>query len=292
MTSPSGRRGDSRQAVTTDAADAMLGIALAALWADGRETPSEVGALHQEIARLEVFAGLPAAHVTSSAADLREAYAQDGVDAYLEARASVLDETQALQALTLALDVVLADREVTDEELSFIDDLRSHLGIDDAQATQVIDVLETKHGLALEVTTGPGTDEGTDRFIVPSEANLAFAVGAARAAALEDHHHDRAILAPLRARGRISEKTFDALVDRVQQRLGAGDVDAYLAACADRLDEDEREHAFAWAADIALGDKRLSQPEHSYLTEIRELLGVEPSRASRIVDVLWAKHLR
>lgn len=270
----------------------MLGIALAALWADGRERPAEVGALSQELDRLEAFDGLSPDHVTALAADLREGYAADGVDAYLGDRVAVLDEAQARQALTLAIDVVLADREVTEEELAFIDDLRARLGVPEEDVDRIVEVLETKHGLELAATTGPPTDEDEERFIVTSEASVAFAVGAARAATPGTTGADTLDLAPLRARRDISERTLSALVDRVNQRLDDGDVDAYLAACARRLEGDDRERAFAWASDVALADRRLSIPEHGYLTEIRSLLGIEPSRASRIVDVLWVKHLR
>lgn len=270
----------------------MLGIALAALWADGREDPSEVGVLSQEIDWLDAFDHLTANRLMRLAADLRGTYAEDGVDAYLGQRAGLLDAAERVQALTLAVDVILADREVTDEELAFLATLRGHLDVPEEQVERIVEVLETKHGLALAVTEAPRVDEDDDRFIVPSEASVAFAVGAGRAASQEDPSPGRGTLAPLRARGHVSEKTFDALVRRAEHRLDEDDAGAYLAACADRLDEREREHAFAWAADIALADRRLTDPEHSYLTEIRGLLGVEPSRASRIVDVLWAKHLR
>ncbi len=270
----------------------MLGIALAALWADGREHPSEVGVLSQEIDRLDAFDHLTANHLIGRAADLRGTYAEDGVDTYLRERADRFDATERVQALTLATDVILADREVTDEELGFLATLRGHLDVPEEQAKRIVEVLETKHGLALAVNQAPRVDEDDDRFIVPSEASVAFAVGAARAARLDDRSRGRETLAPLRARGHVSEKTFDALVRRAEHRLDEDDAGAYLEACADRLDEQEREHAFAWAADIALADRRLTEPEHGYLTEIRGLLGVEPSRASRIVDVLWAKHLR
>lgn len=272
--------------------DAVLGVALAALWADGRERPAEVQALRREIERLDVFDGIEPGHLTALAADLRETYAAQGVAAYLDRQAALLDPARATQALTVAIDVVLADREVTGEELAFLHDLRDHLGIPPAEVDRIVDVLETKHGLPLAATSKRDPEAAVEEPIGLSEASIAFAVAAARAASPGEAGPDRRRLAPIRARSGIPETTFSTLIERVQHRLTAEGADTYLAACADRLEGPDRERAFAWAADVVLADRQVSGPEHGYLTEIRSLLGVEPSRASRIVDVLWAKHLR
>lgn len=292
MSSRPGQPDVPEQAEDDGPARSLLGIALAALWADGREREAEVGALREEVDRLEAFAAIDAAELTGLAVDLREAYAADGLEAFLTSCAEDLEAPVAIAGLTLATDVVMADREVTQEELDVLARIREHLAISQEHADRIAEVLETKHRLALEPTEPEPTAAAPGGTIAHAEASLAIAIGAVRAATPDGGEPDPRTLAPLRARGGMSEQGFEAMRKRVEHRLAEQDPESYIAACAERLEDDAREYAFAWAADIALADRRLTAPEHAYLTEIREPLGIEPSRASRIVDVLWAKHLR
>lgn len=273
--------------------EALAAVAMSVVWADGQVVDDELETLRRGL----VHAG-PAPAEEGELADLllrmRELYAEEGRDALLETAAESLEDGSSMKAFALAVDVALADSGVTLEESETLDRVREALEVPQMRAQLLVDGLAAKH--ARPIQAGQLPEQDADRREPPeieeSEALVAFLVRAAKERSEGPPTVSPSDLPPLRGLEDASSRQRERLVRRAERGLSTVGEQAYLEACATALDPEARRQAFVLAADALFADRRLTEPEHALLAELRELLGVPPDEAAQISDAVWTKHLR
>jgi tellurite resistance protein len=82
--------------------------------------------------------------------------------------------------------------------------------------------------------------------------------------------------------------TIHVMLETYEQRLALQGRDARLQEIAETLAQDpaEAEAAFALAAAVALADDEVSDEENDFINQLAEWFGIEPARATELLDQL------
>jgi tellurite resistance protein len=82
--------------------------------------------------------------------------------------------------------------------------------------------------------------------------------------------------------------TINVMLENYAQRLTAQGRDARLQEIAAQIAEEpsEAEGAFALSAAVALADDEITQEENEFINQLAEWFGIQPARASEILDQL------
>lgn len=269
--------------------DAFVGLLLAAVWIDGRERLEELGVVRGALENVALLQRVGERGLPALVAASLERFKEHGSQALLDACAERLDEDHRLQAFTLAVDILLADRNVHRDEYSHFKRMREALGVSEERCWTIVAVLETKHATRLAPPIEPSVSPGQR----PSkrEALAAFPLAALRATGRTSERGPRmnGAVPPLPKLGPDERTHLVALVERRVNQEGRA---PYLRHCALALEDGERLQAFTWAADVLMDDLQLDEAEEAFLHDARDALRIEASEAARILDVMWAKHLR
>jgi uncharacterized tellurite resistance protein B-like protein len=139
----------SGQVQTEDPRRFLIEAMLGAMEADGDVTEEEMATFEDNISKHELFEGLSGEEIgrfTDLAADaIREA---GGGKGRLAAIAKGLpSRSQRLTAYAMASEICVADRQLAETEIAFLDDMQRQLGLDDGEAKEVFEAARKRSGL-------------------------------------------------------------------------------------------------------------------------------------------------
>ncbi len=78
-------------------------------------------------------------------------------------------------------------------------------------------------------------------------------------------------------------------MQKIAGLLSKSDPLSIIQVVIDILNSDMRETAFAWAVEIALADGWLSEDEKTFLENVCSTLGIDPTTAKKIIEVIKIK---
>jgi tellurite resistance protein len=120
--------------------DAVAGLALLAMYADGVLAPEEDDALREHLLTFPLFEQMDDAELGRFLATLESLSRERGGDELFEACCDALDERLRPTAFLVAADVVASDGKVEPSESAFLARLEKRLAIPRAQAEAILDV--------------------------------------------------------------------------------------------------------------------------------------------------------
>ncbi len=264
--------------------EALYALATVALHADEEAHPAERRVLDEALTQVPPISSLDEARA-KTLRDAVETAAAPSVE-LVEACCQALSDEDARQAFGLALDIVLADRDVDEVERAVLDAVRANLALSAAAAEELVDLLETKHSAPLADLDLPKPDEVVTLDVSTSEALLAFPVAAADA----DRGSGPLVLPPVRELVDLPTRDQEALLERLATGMERFGVDAFLAGCAQVLDADQRRQAFILAAQTVHLDREITARERGFLEDIRERLELSKPLARRILEAIGEMH--
>jgi uncharacterized tellurite resistance protein B-like protein len=245
--------------------EAMLG----AMEADGDVTEQEMEALQGSLEEHELFSGLTRDELNrfvDLAADaIREA---GGGRARLDELAKGLPgRGQRLTAYALACEVCVADRELAEPEIDYLDELQRALGLDEAEAKEVFEAARRKSGLlTLEEKTAKM------RAMMPR-----FVDCMALMAAADGEVHDeerlgiRAVLRNIPDMAVLTAEELESAIDAALGRVSGKDAAQELAGVADVIATPaDRYWTTVYMMIVALADGKSDWREVSFLESARK----------------------
>ncbi|WP_439626287.1 tellurite resistance TerB family protein [Gemmata sp.] len=125
--------------------EGFAGVLLAAAAADGHISEEEARGLWGAIERMKLFSSFTPDKFNKLMDTLLKVLKKGGPDALVEKCAPALPERLRGPAFANAVDIVLADGAVEDDEKELIEKLQSALEIDDDEAKMIIQVMIIKN---------------------------------------------------------------------------------------------------------------------------------------------------
>jgi len=125
--------------------EAITGVLLAVVAADGEISPEEVNGLIGAVARMKLFRGLSQEQFTSQIRKLQKDLQKQGADAVLVKVAAALPAELKEMAFALAADLVFADGTVEAEEKALLEKIQKAMGVTDSLALKVVEVMQIKN---------------------------------------------------------------------------------------------------------------------------------------------------
>lgn len=133
------------QNIWSENAEAFAGLALASIAADRQILASELTYLQIVFSRMRLFEGWSAEQHTELFDRLHGILEQEGLNALLEKSIQSLAPKFYQTAFAIAVDLVLADGVVNEDEKDFLYDLQQRLQIHETLAMQIIEVIVIKN---------------------------------------------------------------------------------------------------------------------------------------------------
>lgn len=127
--------------------EAVAGVLMSAMMSDGEVSPGEASWTNYELPAMRVFRSLGPDEFRALTRGVFEEAQRVGAEALLAAAAPAVPAELRACTFANAVDLVLADDEVSALERGFIDKVRAALDVDADQARTIIEVLVVKHGL-------------------------------------------------------------------------------------------------------------------------------------------------
>lgn len=118
-----------------------MGVAYCAAFADGTLGAEEDERLEEHLAECRALKGVDEDALAAARRRVSEIASRDGDAALLAQASASLAPPLRETAFCLAADIVLADGEVQAEERAFLDRLRRALGVHDALASRIVEVV-------------------------------------------------------------------------------------------------------------------------------------------------------
>ena len=134
----------SGEAIAPSVPDAMVTIMVASVWADGERTVEESARLTDLLSTSRLLRQSARESNQERVARATELLSRFGRQAALDACANAVPPDLRATAFANAVDVVFADGRVEEREKAYIDQLQAVLGIDDALAMKIVEVLAIK----------------------------------------------------------------------------------------------------------------------------------------------------
>jgi len=244
--------------------EAMLG----AMGADGEITDEEMATFEGNLANHEVFAGLSGdelSRLTDLAADaIRDA---GGGKARIPDIAKGLpSRNQRLATYALACEICVADRDLAESEIVFLDQLQAALALEDGEAKEIFEAARKHSGLKT-------VEEKSERV---REMMPAFVqCMAMMAAADEEIHHEerlgmRAVLRNIPDMAVLTAAELDEAIDVALDKVQHKDAGASLSAIATAIKEpSDRYWTAVYVMIIALADGKRDWREILFLEKLR-----------------------
>jgi uncharacterized tellurite resistance protein B-like protein len=249
--------------------EAMLG----AMEADGEVTEEEMATLEGNLGNHPLFQGLSGnelGRITDQAADaIREA---GGGKKRLAAIAKGLpSRAQRLAAYSMACEICVADRELAESEIEFLDGLQAALALDESEAKEVFEAARKHSGLLT-------LDEKSERVRQMMPAFLKCM--AMMAAADSEVHHEerqgmRSVLRAIPDMSVLTAAEIDEAIDVALERVQGKDEAAELAAIAESIQQpSDRYWTAVYVMIIALADGKTDWREIAFLEALKSSFGL------------------
>lgn len=126
-------------------AEAFVGVAMCATYADGVLDAQEWEDLGHHLMRMRAFDGMDERAVRDAFVNAERVVRQEGEEALLQRAAAALPARLRATAYFLAADLVCSDGQVGPDEHRVLDRVQAHLDVDDATAQKVLDVIAIKN---------------------------------------------------------------------------------------------------------------------------------------------------
>lgn len=130
---------------TLNDADAVVGIAVAAMYADGVLGAEEHEALLTHVSQLAVCADLGEQDLRAMFGRIETLAAEAGDEGLLQRCAEALPPRLHATAYLVAADIVLGDGEVGADERAFLDRVQKALQLDEGEAQKIRHVVTLRH---------------------------------------------------------------------------------------------------------------------------------------------------
>lgn len=138
-------RTSTQSSSTLSIPESVAGICLVAVCADGDLSTEEIDVLLSSLTRLKMFRSYSSDVMVRMLNRLISVIKRQGLNALLEMVLQSLPQDLYETSFAIAVDLVLADGEVTEEEEQLLEDLYIKLNIPEDLASQIITVLEIKN---------------------------------------------------------------------------------------------------------------------------------------------------
>lgn len=263
----------SGQVTTNDPRRFVVEAMLGAMESDGDVTEDEMASLEGNLANHPLFEGLSGEEVsrlTDLAADaIREA---GGGRARLAAIAQGLpSRNQRLAAYAMAAEICVADRELAEAEIEFLDGLQTALALEESEAKEVFEAARKHSGL---LTLEERSEKV--RFLMPAFVRCMALMAAADG---EIHHEERlgmrAVLRNIPDMSVLTGPELDEAIDVALDRIKGKDSKAELAAIAtDIADPSDRYWVTVYVMIIALADGQNDWREVEFLASMEAVFGL------------------
>jgi uncharacterized tellurite resistance protein B-like protein len=249
--------------------EAMLG----AMEADGDITEEEMATFEGNLANHSMFEGLSSdelSRLTDLAADaLRVA---GGGKARLPAMADGLpSRNQRLTAYTLAAEICVADRDLAETEIEFLDAMQKAFALDDTESKEVFEAARKHSGLlTLEEKSGKV------RQLLPTFVRCM----ALMASADEEIHHEerlamRSILRAIPDMAVLTHAEIDEAIDVAIEGVAGKDLKAELTAVAKEVPgSSDRYWVTCYTMIVSLADGVQDWREVEFLANMRATFGL------------------
>jgi tellurite resistance protein len=249
--------------------EAMLG----AMEADGEVTEEEVATLEGNLANHPLFEGMSQdelSRVTDMAADaVREA---GGGKGRLDAIAAGLpSRSQRLAAYGMACEICVADRELAEAEIEFLDNLQKVFALEDGEAEDVFEAARKHSGLlTIEEKSARVRD------MLPSFVHCM----ALMASADEEIHHEerfgmRAVLRAIPDMSVLTSAEIDEAIDVALDRVKGKEVRSELEGVAKAIGATaDRYWTAVYTMIIALADGKTDWREVEFLDTLKNVFGL------------------
>lgn len=240
--------------------EAMLG----AMEADGEVTDEEMATLQAHLEDHDLFTGLTKDELNrfvDLAADaIREA---GGGRARLgEIAKGLPSRAQRLTAYSLACEICVADKNLAEAEIDFLDELQSTLGLDEGEAKEVFEASRKKKGM-------PTLEEKSAKMRVMMPR---FVDCMALMAAADGEIHDeerrgiRAVLSNIPDMAVLTADELEEAIDVALQRVASGDSASQLIGVAQVIDQPaDRYWTTVYMMIVALADGKSDWREVAFL---------------------------
>ncbi|HVL46961.1 MAG TPA: tellurite resistance TerB family protein [Candidatus Thermoplasmatota archaeon] len=128
-----------------NAAEGFAGIALAAVAADGVLTEEEAQSLGATLSRMKLFRAMNPREFNAVFEKVVKRARSKGVDTLLAESSAAIPKDLRATAFAISTDLVLADGEVSDDELKFLERIAKSLEVPEAEAERIVEVLQIKN---------------------------------------------------------------------------------------------------------------------------------------------------
>lgn len=125
--------------------ESIAGVMLATIGADGHISESEVDGFMAAVNRLKVYRQMSGSEFKRIVDKLMGLLNRSGPQKLMELSAGTVPPDLKATTFAICLDLVLVDGHLDDEEEALIDRLQAALGIPDALATKILEVLALKN---------------------------------------------------------------------------------------------------------------------------------------------------
>ena len=126
-------------------AEGFAGVAFCAVAADGVLEQEEQMALVTTLSRMKLYSGMNSRQVGNVFEKLVKIARSEGVDVLLQRAAEATPANLKPTAFAVAADLVMADGHIAGEERKFLEKIQKNLGVDDATALKIVEVIEIKN---------------------------------------------------------------------------------------------------------------------------------------------------
>lgn len=254
-------------------AEAMLG----AMGADGDVSDEEMATFESNLSNHPLFAGLSGeelSRLTDLAADaIGEA---GGGKARLPAIAKGLpSRTQRLAAYAMSAEICVADRELAESEIAFLDDMQKAFALDDLEAKDAFESARKHSGL---LTLEEKSEKV--RTLMPAFVRCM----ALMASADEEVHHEerlamRSVLRAIPDMGVLTHPELDEAIDVAFERISGKSSKAELeAVAAEVASQSDRYWVTVYVMIIALADGKQDWREVEFLANLKSTFTLSDSQ--------------
>lgn len=267
----------SGQVKTDDPRRFLIEAMLGAMEADGDVTEDEMATFQGNLENHQLFEGLSGEEVgrlVDLAADaIREA---GGGKQRLDAIAKALpSRTHRLTAYAMACEICVADRELAEAEIEFLDAAQTALGIDESEAKEVFESARKHSGLLT-------LDEKSEKMkvLMPRFVECMALIAAADG---EVHHEERlgirAVLRNIPDMAVLTATELDRAIDTALDAVHGKDPAAELAKIAGVIEQmPDRYWTTVYTMIVALADGKTDWREVKFLESMREAFGLNENQ--------------
>ena len=268
---------------TDDARRYLIEAMLGAMEADGEVSEDEMETLQSNLEAHELFAGLTRDEINRfvdlAADSIREG--GGGRGRLNEIAKGLPSRGQRLTAYALACEVCVADRDLAETEIDYLDALQNALGLDEGEAKEVFEAARKKVGM---MTLDEKTEKMRDLMpkFVDAMALMAAADG-------EVHPEERigitAVLSAIPDMAVLTAEELEEAIDVALTRVSGKDVTGELRAVADVIQQPaDRYWTTVYMMIIALADGKHDWREVAFLDAAKKTFALSDYQMDVAMD--------